>query len=373
MTYLSSDKDAFAHDVRLAAVFIDYQNLYSLLRERLGAGASPDEYIADALDELKRYLLDADSTRTAQTIAYADFNALRGNEQIERALFARSVEPRFVPASLQPNASEVQLCVDAVDLLHRRPDLGTFVLVTGDRAYLPLVQAFKRYGRHVFVAALVTPPAADSFGFAEGDVFLGFLNLVGRPARRRLEGAGGRPASARPSPITEADTPHAAPSTGTFQNLSNPTTFRALEVAEEYFGQYEEVYLTPLLRKLSELLGEAYDPKSLVSELEEAGAVRLEKREGYPYDYTVLIVHHQHPDVQKVREQLREATEGYHSADHLSDSEAEARLSYLDDYTDLQMSSYEDEEDVDGEPAGNKPEEYASEGYDDEAWEEERS
>jgi hypothetical protein len=41
-----------------------------------------------------------------------------------------------------------------------------------------------------------------------------------------------------------------------------------------------------------------------VSDLEAAGAARLEKRNGYPYNYTVLIVNDDHPDVQSVHEEL---------------------------------------------------------------------
>jgi hypothetical protein len=50
-------------------------------------------------------------------------------------------------------------------------------------------------------------------------------------------------------------------------------------------------------------MGSDKDPKSLVSELEAAGAARLEKRNGYPYNYTVLIVNDDHPDVQDVHEE----------------------------------------------------------------------
>ena len=37
--------------------------------------------------------------------------------------------------------------------------------------------------------------------------------------------------------------------------------------------------------------------KALVGDLNEAGAVWLEKRRGYPYDYTVLLINHDHPNV----------------------------------------------------------------------------
>ncbi len=44
-----------------------------------------------------------------------------------------------------------------------------------------------------------------------------------------------------------------------------------------------------------------------MADLEECGAVRLERRRGMPYDYTVLIVNPEHPAVLEVREEIRGA------------------------------------------------------------------
>jgi hypothetical protein len=64
------------------------------------------------------------------------------------------------------------------------------------------------------------------------------------------------------------------------------------------------------LRKLSdEFEDPTYDPKTVISDLEDAGAVRLEKRRGTPYDYTVLIVERTHPDVQIIARQYAESAE----------------------------------------------------------------
>ena len=96
----------------------------------------------------------------------------------------------------------------------------------------------------------------------------------------------------------------------TFEPAQDPTheiDYDAIEVIERHFGHYDEIYLTPLLRRLSEEIGdvEGHDPKSLVADLEECGAVRLERRRGMPYDYTVLLVNAAHPAVVEVREEIR--------------------------------------------------------------------
>jgi hypothetical protein len=79
-----------------------------------------------------------------------------------------------------------------------------------------------------------------------------------------------------------------------------------------------------------------------VSELEAAGAARLEKRNGYPYNYTVLIVNDDHPDVLTVHETMEtnSASTKRHSA---SDTPAEADAPLEDDSDEVQGSSSHDE------------------------------
>jgi hypothetical protein len=52
---------------------------------------------------------------------------------------------------------------------------------------------------------------------------------------------------------------------------------------------------------MSETFAPDIDPKEVINRLEVAGAVHLERRRGFPYDYTVLIVEAAHPDVQRIR------------------------------------------------------------------------
>lgn len=56
---------------------------------------------------------------------------------------------------------------------------------------------------------------------------------------------------------------------------------------------------SPFLRHLTDVLPElpAWERRQLLSRLREAGALRLEKREGEPHAFSVIIVNYQHPDV----------------------------------------------------------------------------
>lgn len=346
-----------AAEERRAAVFVDYENVYTVLGRRLGQKSFPDEYITELIDELRRYLLEEDRVSTAFSIAYADFSGMNGNGHfIQRSLYLQGAEPRFVPASLQENTTELQLCADATEALHCRPDVRTFVLVTGNRAYLPLVQQLKRYGRNVLVVAFESAPATESIQYAEGTYYLDAHNLLSESSRQDLlenapEGA------RRPSTRNGHDVVREPVE---FTTVEDAIALRTLEIIEEWFGQYEEVYLTPLLRKLSELLDDReHDPKTIISELEEHGAVRLEKRRGFPYDYTVLIVESEHPDVKRVREQVIRREE---------DEEGEDGEAYFEDYDDEYEDDfdeeYEEEDDFDEDDLDDDEESVNEENWD---------
>jgi hypothetical protein len=299
----SSAENAERPERDQAAIFVDFDNLHSILNT-LSLDDGPTARMVDLVDELRRYLEEGDDTPTSVTRAYADYGLLsdeRDASDIQRDLHTNGIEPSFVPATIQSNAPELQLCVDATSFIHERPDVDIFVIATGDRLYLPLVRRLREHGRRILVAALF-PPRPDAEGeFAEDDVFLDARNLLGSTLREKLES------------YTPQRNRREAPSSGPrvqrdYYRLEDPMAVRTVEVAERHFGQYKEIYLTPLLRKLSEVLGDEHNPKSLVSKLEAAGAVRLEKREGYPYDYTVLILHSDHPDVQRVQNKVHRGT-----------------------------------------------------------------
>ena len=278
-----------------AAMFVDYENLYSVLTSQSSKNKKTSRYATEILDEVGRYLEEGDDTPTIYGRAFGPFDVLHNTEDadVPASLHRLGIEPVYVPSAMQSNTSEIQLTTAVTQFLHERPDVQTIVLVTGDRPYLPLVRTIRERGCRTLVAA-VNPPQTEAY--AENDLYLDARNLLSRDSREDL-------LANAPENGQQYDASASFPQR--YERLDNPVAKQTIEITEEHFGQYEEVYLTPLLRKLSDILGPEHDPKALVSELEAAGAVRLEKRDGYPYDYTVLIVHDDHPDVKEMQESSR--------------------------------------------------------------------
>jgi len=284
-------------------MFVDYDNLYTILKSQSTRDHSTSAYAEEIFEEVRRYLEEGDDTPTIFGRAFGSFDTLLDDEDTEApsALHRRGIEPVQVPTAggMQENAAEVRLTIELTHFVTQRADVKTLVIVTGNRPYQPLVRWIREQGCRPLVAAVNPPQTADSPSFVEDSKYLDARNLLSQESREDL--LANAPTSG--AAYTRVQTPDDPPPQQ-YQSLNNAAARRAVKITEEHFGQYEEVYLTPLLRKLSDLLGDDQDPKSLVSELEAAGAARLEKRNGYPYNYTVLIVNDDHPDVEEVQAEL---------------------------------------------------------------------
>ncbi|SHK06158.1 NYN domain-containing protein [Rhodothermus profundi] len=280
--------------IRTTALFVDYENLYRQTVRYLKEEESINGQLADLLYSLRRYLLARRRFRVVLGRAYADFEQYEDGLAIQRVLAEQGIVPCMVPASLDPPARSLQLTIDALHTLQSHPEVQAFVVVSGDLAYLPLLEYLRSHGRQV--ALLQLAPPSDLVYERLGDRLL----LDPRPI---LEHAGLRRLLTHLSGSTIEST--AAPPPVFASLADDPAALRALELIVEHFGRYDEVYLTPLLRKMSETFDASeVEPKELINRLEAAGAIRLERRRGFPYDYTVLILHEDHPDVRRIRETL---------------------------------------------------------------------
>lgn len=300
MSYGASEGGRDRQSAR-AAIFIDYEDIIHTLDERPEHHEDAGKLVSEMLEALTRSLLQERGTQAAVSRAYADFANLDGiGSAVQRMLYLQGVESRFVPRTPQPNASEIQLCVDAMDILHHRADIDMFVLLTGRRSYLPLIQHLKRFGRRVLIAALEEPPSLDHVQDLDGEWFFDARDLLSSTSVQV------RGIHSTKTAKTENGFRHRKSSQ--YPSIENPVLIRTLEIIDEHFGHYDEVYLTPLLRKMSEIFDErTCDPKAIVSDLQKHVAVRLEKREGFPHDYTVLIVNKDHPDVARVQQEAADS------------------------------------------------------------------
>jgi uncharacterized protein (TIGR00288 family) len=119
-----------------AALLIDFDNVTMGIRSDLG-------------NEL-RNLLSSDiiKGKVAVQRAYADW---RRYPQYIVPLAESSIDMIMAPAygSAKKNATDIRLSVDAMELVFTRPEIGTYILLSGDSDFASLVTKLKEYGKYV--------------------------------------------------------------------------------------------------------------------------------------------------------------------------------------------------------------------------------
>jgi uncharacterized LabA/DUF88 family protein len=124
------------HHAPNAALLIDFDNVTMGIR-------------SDLQTELKNLLSsDIIKGKVAVQRAYADW---RRYPQYVVPLAESSIDMIMAPAygSSKKNATDIRLAIDALELVFTRPEIGTFILLSGDSDFSSLVVKLKEYGKYV--------------------------------------------------------------------------------------------------------------------------------------------------------------------------------------------------------------------------------
>jgi uncharacterized protein (TIGR00288 family) len=126
-----------AEGERSLAIFIDFENLalgFQGRRERFD--------IARVLERL------VEKGKVVSKKAYADWNRF---SIFTHAMHEAAIELIEIPRRGQTgkNSADIRLCVDAMDLAYSKEHINTFVILSGDSDFSPLVSKLKELGKHV--------------------------------------------------------------------------------------------------------------------------------------------------------------------------------------------------------------------------------
>lgn len=118
------------------AVFIDFENLALGYK---GQGHFQIQLV------LKRLL---EKGKIVAKRAYCDWSRFG---QYTSSLHEAAIELIEIPKRAQTgkNSADIRLCVDAMDLAYSKDHIDTFVVVSGDSDFSPLVSKLKELGKHV--------------------------------------------------------------------------------------------------------------------------------------------------------------------------------------------------------------------------------
>src|SRR3954466_10381494 len=122
---------------RALAVFFDFENI------GIGLNLRRDRF--DIVKVVERLV---EKGKLVVKKAYADWSRFA---QYTAPLHEAAIELIEIPRRMQTgkNSADIRLCVDAMDLAYSKEHIDTFVIVSGDSDFSPLVSKLKENGKHV--------------------------------------------------------------------------------------------------------------------------------------------------------------------------------------------------------------------------------
>jgi hypothetical protein len=260
--------------------------------------------------------------------SYADWEKLP--ETTQRQLQISGILPRFVDSRVDKSTADIEMSLDILSVVLSRPELGTIVLVGGDRDYLPILRRLKEAHKHIRICALSRTLSGDVREFADNYALATIWELDEAVGERRGDKVNDNAvivSKPKPKPKPEAPKevrprhdpplkpePPPEPSRPT-RPVSKPRKIKvALNVDlhewhERYVKamlefmqthEFSEIHLGPFIRWLNgsdhfELLG-SRELRRILDELQASRVVTIEEREGqqgYPYSVAFLDWNHE--------------------------------------------------------------------------------
>ena len=120
------------------AVYIDFENIALGLRDRKDSEFDIQRVLARLLEKGKVIVKRA----------YSDWSRFTS---YTRAFHEAAIELIEIPkrATTGKNSADIRLCVDAMDLCYSKDHIDTFVIISGDSDFSPLVSKLRENGKRV--------------------------------------------------------------------------------------------------------------------------------------------------------------------------------------------------------------------------------
>ena len=318
-------------ETRFAAIYLDFENIYYFFKNDFFDPPGLNDHILELLRNLRAQLSEKYNLDCIVMNAYADFERLETAPQ--GALYLLGVNTHNVMGTDHKNAADMRLCIDVLETLYTRPEIGTFILVAGDRDYIPVIQHLRRQARHVLGVGFRESVSGDLLLNLGEEQFLDARSLLDEEtlsdleARRteqiRLREERERRFAAQSSDIEnraralQQSSGASSENTDSAPFIEEPVEFaplrdiieqderECLRLVLEKLQRLQsthytnELWLGPFLRQLADEMPALadFERRRVLDSLTRAGAIRIEKRQGEPYPYSVVIVNYKHPQV----------------------------------------------------------------------------
>lgn len=311
----------------LSAVLIDLENLYLALKEEYHNAA---DLTVEVLQRLREHLSDKLGWNVVIGRAYAplDYSSVR---IFLNDLALMGITPVHSLAKSQRSLANLVLAIDCMELLFRREDIENFVIVGGDRDYIPVAERIRQNARRVLMVSPRHAMSGDLLSIVGADSYIDPVELL--PAEKRQPAFWDdvtAQASERSAPDTEERRPQQAEQiparpVRAFEEVTftakwgMPDTMQELQAMvddeaamlelrrctrmlldfQRRKGGIQEVWLGPFLREMNEgfPLKNNSERKELLTSMSDFGIIEIVQRPRHDDvgTFAVVLVNWQHP------------------------------------------------------------------------------
>ncbi len=164
------------------AIYMDYENLYYALKN-IHQKYPKFDLILEKCKEFGRITIAR---------AYADWTEFG---TITHALYVNSFDPVYVPTkhygeadkSAKKNAVDVQVAIDTIECLYANPQISTYILITGDRDFIPVVNSIRRQGKRVIALGVAGATSTSLANLVDEFIYYGSIIQEDAKVDKKIE------------------------------------------------------------------------------------------------------------------------------------------------------------------------------------------
>ncbi len=292
-----------------AAVFVDFDNLYyGLLSELFQRDHKKTLEASENLLNTLREELKERNLAIVLGRSYSAFDEFPGSEAAH-SLALMGFDPQYIVRHKGKNSADLQLSLDLMEVLLTRKDIDVFVIVGGDRDFIPVSRKVLEARRELLIASLPENTSGDLLDRVGSERFLDLSALLEFPEEEEegeIEEVEGSPREAQPIAAHHSQLK--------WEPLSDEEAFsperkdRVLRFLFDLSKRYEEkhgkgeVWLSPFLKnEMPEYFPDLTHPqrRRLINILKEEGKIEIveRKNENGPFPFSVVLLNNEHPRV----------------------------------------------------------------------------
>jgi hypothetical protein len=143
------------------AWFVDWDNIHVELGKKLQHMVPAPDVGDLVLKILKQVRANLETDSDVRLLIGRAYGTWEGLTEIPDSLALMSFKPEYVLTHPRYNSADLELSLDAQEVLIRRPDIDHYVIAGGDRDYIPLVRRLLESGKTVSIIALESGMSGD--------------------------------------------------------------------------------------------------------------------------------------------------------------------------------------------------------------------